>query len=44
VRMLAEKRGLTCEEIVAEGTGHRSMIRASDEIGAHHIVFWARRA
>jgi nucleotide-binding universal stress UspA family protein len=38
VRVLAEERGLACEEIVAEGTPHRSIIRASDEIGADLIV------
>ena len=38
VRVLAEGRGLACEEIVAEGTPHRSIIRASDEIEADLIV------
>lgn len=38
VRALAEKRGLVCEEIVAEGAPHRSIIRVSDEIGADLIV------
>lgn len=38
VRVLAEKRGLACEEIVAAGAPHRSIIRTSDEIGADLIV------
>jgi nucleotide-binding universal stress UspA family protein len=34
MEQLAEKRSLACEEIVAEGSPRRSIIRASDEIGA----------
>lgn len=38
VREMAEERGLECEEILADGVPHRSIIRVSDEIGADLIV------
>jgi nucleotide-binding universal stress UspA family protein len=38
VREKAEERGIECEEILAEGAPHRSIIRVSNEIGADLIV------
>ena len=38
VREKAEERGVECEEILAEGAPHRSIIRVSNEIGADLIV------
>jgi nucleotide-binding universal stress UspA family protein len=38
VREMAEMRGLECEEILVEGVPHKSILRASDEIGADLIV------
>jgi len=38
VRKMAERRGLECEEIVAEGSPHESIILVSHEIGADLVV------
>lgn len=38
VREMAEERGLECEELLVEGVPHKSIIRASDEIGADLII------
>jgi nucleotide-binding universal stress UspA family protein len=38
VRKMAERRGLECEEIVAEGSPHESIILVSNEIGADLVV------
>jgi nucleotide-binding universal stress UspA family protein len=38
VRKMAERRGLECEEIVAEGPPHESIILVSNDIGADLVV------
>ena len=38
VREKAEKRRIRCEEILTEGTPHKSIIRVWDEIGADLVV------
>jgi nucleotide-binding universal stress UspA family protein len=38
VRRMAEERGLECEEILAEGVPHKTIIRVAEEIGADLIV------